>query len=235
MRLSRLLEDLDDKDEFASNCGGGCPLSNNPNTWYSEFNRDKDFHQAHIAAHDAAVHAASEVTERSYGNRLWHATYEEVAIKTMEKFGYKLTEIMPLSDMRKLPLENWYFGKVHIKEDLDDKDEFGSPIIAIGKLIEVNNYDGTYWKLNFDRDVVIGSRSAPRRQYDNANFKSNPEIHLKPGEDYRIFTTNPSVYGDFPRHIRINGTRFDVEVIMDMDKMNFHKDGDITEVVLNDR
>lgn len=96
-----------------------------------------------------------------------------------------------------------------IKEALDDKDEFTSGLIATGKIKEVNSYAGTEWVLTF--------------------------TPLQGATQERIIYALPKVtFGKFSKYTLINGIKFDVEVIMDMDgTIGFYDDGDIREIIDN--
>lgn len=136
-------ESLDDKDEFTKDpgCGGGCPLSDHPNDWYKQFNRDESFHDAHESAHEAAIRAMGSGDR----NEQW-SRYATTAIDKMREFGYQLANPLE-SDLRKAPLENWLFTKLSIKESLDDKDEFvtcdlcvlGPPTATLDEITDFHN------------------------------------------------------------------------------------------------
>lgn len=107
MRLTRLFEGLDDKDEF-ENCTV-CP--NNEGYLVPPQYQPEEFHFDHIDAHNAGNKARDAAThDDSYD------AWIEASRKVMVSRGYKRITSIHGQD---------YWFKIPIKEDLDDQDQFG--------------------------------------------------------------------------------------------------------------
>lgn len=112
MRLTGLFEVLDDRDQFAPDCG-----------WCERYSGEDliDFHRTH----DIAQHMAAKVSGANAPQKAgWWNDYHEIFNREMNKRGYEREGGWRAGISTAL---GTWIKKPALKEALDDKDEFGSP------------------------------------------------------------------------------------------------------------